>query len=596
MINRYDDFLLEKNLELINESIIYFSPAFRKELSKLSGREGFIGDISTSLLSLRGTNPTQDITFVDIDSTEGMINYKKMSSMMNHVKELGFHENTLQYILDAEKEYEESWGDFLTSTDNPYLEDAWKKGRNPIKIGKFIGTFFPGKWTSNEIEKFTDKFKAVQKRITNPEVEVVEGGEIIKWYNQENYMPETDTLLSSCMRYDSCASYFSIYTENPDVCKMACFFDEDEEGNKKLSARAVLWKVSYSDAKGFEWFMDRQYGSIAGIGVLRNWAEEQGYAIKTYNSHSTYRKVTFKGHDYICKLEVELDKKNHRRFPYMDTFRRYDPDQGILYNDEEEISGHYHLDSTSGGKTECAVGRWSDYYDEYIPEDDAVYSEAMDDYIWADSSVELHDGSIYPQDHKNVRMDAFTGEYIHKDDSIYSEFHNGYILEEDAISVVYEVDAMGKCNTDYYYIHKRSNAYYNFDRSLVHTIWFDKLYDRRNDYWSSYEGILKELIEVDSFGNLILKKMKIDVYKCEENEWVFKYLDEGASLTLGIKIDDNPIYWDIFGYIRSLEDEIKLEELNKKAEDQLNRLAINLLNEKHSVRKFLRYIQVYTLD
>jgi hypothetical protein len=90
--------------------------------------------------------------------------------------------------------------------------------------------------------------------------------------------------------------------------------------------------------------------------------------------------------------------------------------------------------------------------------------------------------------------------------------------------------------------------------------------------------------------------MKIDVYKCEDNEWGFKYLDEGASLTLGIKIDDNPIYWDIFGYIRSLEDEIKLEELNKKAEEHLNSLAINLLNEKASVRKFLRYIQVYTLE
>ncbi len=590
MINRYNDFILEKNLELIKESIIYFSPSLRTELEKIQSKGGILGEIASSLLSLRGTNPTQDITFIDIDSTEGLLNYKKMSSMMNHVKEIGFHETTLEYILDTETNYDPDWADFLISTD------AWKRGRNPIKLGKLINTFFPGKFTAGDIEKFTDKFKAIQRKKTNPPIEVIEGDEIIKWYNQKNYMPETDTLLTSCMRYDSCASYFSIYTENPDVCKMVCLFDEDEEGNKKLSARAVLWQVSHTSVGDFGWFMDRQYGSIAGVGVLRNWAEEKGYAYKTYNSHSTYRKVTHAGKDFICSMEVELKQKNYRHYPYMDTFRRFDPETCTLYNDEEEISGHYHLDSTSGGKTECAVGRWSDYYDEYIPEDEAVYSEAMDDYIWADSSVELVDGSIYPQGHKSVRQDAFTGEYIHIDDSIYSDFHDGYILEEDAISVVYEVDAMGECNSDGYYINKRSSQYANFDRAIAHTIWFDKLYDRKEDYWQSHEGVLRELIEVDSFGNWILKKMKIDVYKCEDNEWGFKYLDEGASLTLGIKIDDNPIYWDIFGYIRSLEVEIKLEELNQKAEEHLNSLAINLLNEKSSIRKFLRYIQVYTLD
>jgi hypothetical protein len=51
-------------------------------------------------------------------------------------------------------------------------------------------------------------------------------------------------------------------------------------------------------------------------------------------------------------MSVKIKSESYSRFPYVDTFRRYDPDSGILYNDDEEDSeyeGHYILADTGGG-------------------------------------------------------------------------------------------------------------------------------------------------------------------------------------------------------------------------------------------------------
>ena len=107
--------------------------------------------------------------------------------------------------------------------------------------------------------------------------------------------------------------------------------------------------------------MDRQYGSIAGVGVLRNWAEEKGYAYKTYNSHSTYRKVTHAGKDFICSMEVELKQKNYRYYPYMDTFKFFNPDTGIFSNFRPEGRDHFTLCSSDGSKYDWNYLVYDDY-------------------------------------------------------------------------------------------------------------------------------------------------------------------------------------------------------------------------------------------
>jgi hypothetical protein len=62
-------------------------------------------------------------------------------------------------------------------------------------------------------------------------------------------------------------------------------------------------------------------------------------------------------------MTIQLGKSggdyDYGRYPYVDTFRRYDPTSGILYNDDDEDSkneGQYILADTGGGYTEIEGG------------------------------------------------------------------------------------------------------------------------------------------------------------------------------------------------------------------------------------------------
>ena len=79
----------------------------------------------------------------------------------------------------------------------------------------------------------------------------------------------------------------------------------------------------------------------------------------------------------------------------MDTFRRYDPRIGKLYNDDNQESdqeGCYILEDTGGGYSEVEGGVWYEWHDRMIPEDEAVYSDAYGDHLLRDYAVRIDVG------------------------------------------------------------------------------------------------------------------------------------------------------------------------------------------------------------
>ena len=79
--------------------------------------------------------------------------------------------------------------------------------------------------------------------------------------------------------------------------------------------------------------------------------------------------VTYNDESKTTDMTVKIKKNNYDEFPYVDTFRRYDPSTGTLYNDSENSSeniGNYILDSTSGGYNEVRDVVYSDWYDNEI--------------------------------------------------------------------------------------------------------------------------------------------------------------------------------------------------------------------------------------
>ena len=75
------------------------------------------------------------------------------------------------------------------------------------KIGKVLKKIFP-KITICELEEITHKFA------TNKiDFELVGGDDIQYYYHEDQYANECGTLGDSCMRHDSCQSYFGVYKD-----------------------------------------------------------------------------------------------------------------------------------------------------------------------------------------------------------------------------------------------------------------------------------------------------------------------------------------------------------------------------------------------
>ena len=128
----------------------------------------------------------------------------------------------------------------------------------------------------------------------------------------------------------------------------------------------------------------------------------------------------------LKKVEDGNEEYDYGRYPYVDTFRRYDPKTGILINDEEQGSdeeGCYILESTSGYYTEVEGGYWSEWHDRMIPEDEAIRSDIYNDWLYRDQAITVERGSrtgVYHQDDDYITYDEKLEEYIHQDDAVFA--------------------------------------------------------------------------------------------------------------------------------------------------------------------------------
>jgi hypothetical protein len=571
-MRKYLEFLLEQQLELISESIVYISPVLREVLNKVKH------PISKALLNAEEKEIKDDITFLDYTEQEGFVTFKTMKSMLKQIDDSTLDDDVKTVLKEVESNVPRSrlYADHLAS----FQSDIYKKSRNPIKLGRLINAVLPGEFDSIEIAKFSDKFKSYQKDELT-EIKVVEGEEIAHWYKEKNHLTKDGTLGSSCMRSVS-SSFFEIYVDNPEVCKLVIVLQEDEQGEKKLSGRALLWKPSdiiNGKALEFEWFMDRQYGiSESEIEMLRKWATEKGYAYKTKNSHSSYGAITLGDINFNCQMEVELKKYVTEYFPYMDTFKRFNPDSYILYNDDNDsdrYNGCYILNSISGGYEEVGDNRvYSSWEDEYIDAADAVYSRPLDGYLLRSRSVYIGSGSRnnfgwYPITYDNIVFNCWRGGYLYIDDAVYSEWYDGWFLAESSIDVVDYVGKDGNCKEDSFYLHEDDEDYThisNYDDNF----WYEHLLKKEGFNWKYHDGILKSLLVKDWDRKWILKDFQIKVYNVVGEDFEMEYLDKGVFATLdrsNIQLGEEEQIWCIFEYIDEVNENFDLNLIKQKLEN-----------------------------
>jgi len=330
------------------------------------------------------------------------------------------------------------------------IYDFRKKYGKMTKIGRFLTKFF--ELSSTEIQIISDIFKRKEE---SKKFNIVEGEYIKNWYNANQYAQGCGTLNTSCMRSNSCQSYFSIYTENRDKVKMLILTNEED----KLIGRALLWyDVYFPNLDAEKIFMDRIYGTDETIGLFKQYAEKNDIVYKTRQSYEHKIKFTYKGTEFFDNISIELEETDFSEYPYLDTMSYLDSNYGILYNDSGSDYDK-ELCSTSGGisngSTCTSCGDRIDEGDEieiddglycqYCVDNEFVYSERNDRYILQDEAHYCEEcGAWHLID--DVRTDDFNltlcdwcfdsyyheinGEFVHTDDCRECEYC-GELHKED---------------------------------------------------------------------------------------------------------------------------------------------------------------------
>jgi hypothetical protein len=584
---RYDEFLLESQLDSISESIVYFSPKLRKLFKRLVSIEGSTGEVADSLVDLEFQNLKDDITFIDFDKDPGYISFTTAKNARKNLN-IKYPESKYSHIYPM---FEDDPKMSLSNQLHDLGNEIWTKSRSPLKIGRFLNKVFPGKFTPTQIEEFTNKFKAALEK-KGERILLVKGDDIAFWYKSENYWSQYYTLGNSCMK-EKPSSYFDIYVKNPDKCQMLCLVEEDEnDGKEKLKGRALVWKidtikgsVSVPNPEKFEYLMDRQYAIDDSIvQKMRDYAVSEGWAFKANNNHYSLSEFTFNGKNHIVGIIIELKKEKYVRYPYMDTFKRYNPFNGNLYNDDERDDnvGQYILEDTGGGYEEISDEEkfYSEYYSEEISEEDAVWSEPLSDYLWRNRAVEVRTGGRgnrgwYPEDYENIVFSEWNDEFLHVEDAIYSDAYGYYIYDDDAISIVISVNGKtGECDSDYF--HRDDRDYIDFYK-LKDLVWYQNIV-KKNRYWEEHGGILKELLSKDESGNWFITKFKITLHKMkspidivkDDDVMTLEWIHKMDAELLGIEIEDETKTSDAWSYTEDLKDVNLIDKLKKSIEKVMN--------------------------
>jgi hypothetical protein len=243
--------------------------------------------------------------------------------------------------------------------------------RDPFSVGKFARGILPelGYRISGdrEIEEFVNLYKA-SKVDNSRRFQMVSGPAIKDYYIQSSYAGDTGSLAKSCMRYERCQSFFSIYTDNTDKCRLLVYLDE----NNLLLGRAIVWKLhdyqlfvdpSAPYTERIEFMMDRVY-TVTDSDLIKfvEYANSNGWLVKNRMSASNEESLQFKhkGNLLFGRVSVRLDNMDFDEFPYLDTVKFCDGDRTVsnvgFYVDPGEPNAPLGIifNNTDGSASHCA--------------------------------------------------------------------------------------------------------------------------------------------------------------------------------------------------------------------------------------------------
>ena len=111
--------------------------------------------------------------------------------------------------------------------------DWARKNRQTGKVARILQKLLVKTYKTYDWEVFTNYFKS--EKCCCLEFKLVTGSDIRKYYCDDMYYKSSGTLGNSCMRYDACSSYFSLYEDHAKLLVSL-------KGGL-VTGRALVWDV-----------------------------------------------------------------------------------------------------------------------------------------------------------------------------------------------------------------------------------------------------------------------------------------------------------------------------------------------------------------
>jgi len=393
-----------------------FSDDFKKTLTNIL--EVRQSNISKRLLELPKSDQKFDISYVDIDEEKDSVTYL-----------------TINRIERLKKE-------------GALPDEYWKtKLRDTTKIGRFVKKIFGSKFNEKSVNAFADKFKTMSGSDQNlHKFEIVDGDDLIYWYNRNNYSEKIGTLGADVMSYNASSIYLNMYSKNPKKCKLLIL--KSDTNDKRIIGRALLWKLTTPSDKIF---MDRVYSTKSShVDLFINYAKREGWLYKGEQVYGD-SPIVNDGVDRNIKMHVEIDNTDFKYYPFVDTLRYYYPNLKILanhkelddiiytLNDENGKYQEYEWDSEKGFKKDPTV------FDSNASKDinfrDAMWCEVDNAYCGKRDAVFLSYKNVYalPKSDKIVYSE-YQKRYYLKEDCVWSEPLKSWIWNKYAVDVYHDKD------------------------------------------------------------------------------------------------------------------------------------------------------------
>lgn len=250
-------------------------------------------------------------------------------------------------------------------------DDKWKvKVRTSVKIGRVVRSILQSKnieFNDAEIEVFVNKYRCSKD---NGNFVLSYGKDFGKYYIESTYQPTSSSgtsLWNSCMRFEKCQEWFTLYKENSQVVGVLALLNDAG----KVEGRALIWKdVLINGIVGT--YMDRVYSiSDSVVEKFKQYGIARGWWVKVRqgndNPDITNGIKSISMPCIIAEIRSDVNYNYNVKSPYVDSLR-----QMKFLN----IDGEYKLYLTNNLEKNSCRQNFGDHQSNVIINNE--YSHALD--------------------------------------------------------------------------------------------------------------------------------------------------------------------------------------------------------------------------